>query len=154
MAIKITIYKQKVACDKQKTALVCFWSVKYHTHAFLGLGSAFLGLGKCFSWPGKGTRVIFSLQKHTRAVFLLDHKRSNTTCTLNWPKIWTNLKLSVSGNPKLLSSLNSQYVKIPQYHTHQLYFWSTGNWQSALIQNFQTLMMFSSIHISNNDVYF
>jgi hypothetical protein len=29
-----------VACDKQKTALVCFWSVNYHS---------------CFSWPGKGT---------------------------------------------------------------------------------------------------
>jgi hypothetical protein len=50
MAIKITISKQMVACDKQKTALVCFWSVK---------------------WPKKSTCVIFSLQKHTRAVFLL-----------------------------------------------------------------------------------
>jgi hypothetical protein len=27
MAIKITISKQMVACDQQKTALVCFWSV-------------------------------------------------------------------------------------------------------------------------------
>jgi hypothetical protein len=36
MAIKITISKQMVACDKKKTALVCFWSVKYHTHAFPG----------------------------------------------------------------------------------------------------------------------
>jgi hypothetical protein len=36
MAIKITISQQMVACDKQKTALVCFWSVKYHTRAFLG----------------------------------------------------------------------------------------------------------------------
>jgi hypothetical protein len=27
MAIKITISKQMVACDKKKTALVCFWSV-------------------------------------------------------------------------------------------------------------------------------
>jgi hypothetical protein len=26
MAIKITISKQMVACDKKKTALVCFWS--------------------------------------------------------------------------------------------------------------------------------
>jgi hypothetical protein len=39
MAIKITISKQMVACDKQKTALVCFWSIKYHTRAFLGQGS-------------------------------------------------------------------------------------------------------------------
>jgi hypothetical protein len=37
---KTPISKQMVACDKQKTALVCFWSVKYHTHAFLGLGKA------------------------------------------------------------------------------------------------------------------
>jgi hypothetical protein len=29
-----------VACDKKKTARVCFWSVKYHTRAFLGLGKA------------------------------------------------------------------------------------------------------------------
>jgi hypothetical protein len=29
IAIKITISKQMVACDKQKTALVCFWSAKY-----------------------------------------------------------------------------------------------------------------------------
>jgi hypothetical protein len=40
MAIKITISEQMVACDKQKTALVCFWSVKYHTRAVLGLGKA------------------------------------------------------------------------------------------------------------------
>jgi uncharacterized Zn-finger protein len=40
MAIKITISKQMVACDKQKTALVCFWSVKYHTRVFLGMGKA------------------------------------------------------------------------------------------------------------------
>jgi hypothetical protein len=40
MAIKITISKQMVACDKKKTALVCFWSVKYHIRAFLGLGKA------------------------------------------------------------------------------------------------------------------
>jgi hypothetical protein len=40
MAIKITISKQMVACDKQKTALVCFWSVQYHTCTFLGLGKA------------------------------------------------------------------------------------------------------------------
>jgi hypothetical protein len=34
ITIKITISKQMVACDKQKTALVCFWSVKYHTSKF------------------------------------------------------------------------------------------------------------------------
>jgi hypothetical protein len=36
MAIKITISKQMVACNKKKTALVCFFSEKYHTRAFLG----------------------------------------------------------------------------------------------------------------------
>jgi hypothetical protein len=49
MAIKITISKQMVACDKQKTALVCFWSVKYHTSAF--------------SWPGKGSRAFPGQEK-------------------------------------------------------------------------------------------
>jgi hypothetical protein len=55
MAIKITISKQTVACDKKKTALVCSWSENITLMLFLA---------------EKTTHVIFSLQKHTRAVFL------------------------------------------------------------------------------------
>jgi hypothetical protein len=79
MAIKIIISKQMVACDKHETALLCSWSVKYHTCAFLSLGKA-LDL-RSHAFPSQSTRVIFSLQKHTRAVFLL-YQITNTTD--NW----------------------------------------------------------------------
>jgi hypothetical protein len=57
-----------VACDKQKTALVCFWSVKYHTRAFVCFWSvkyhtrAFLGVGKALVWyfHSNNTLVHFS----------------------------------------------------------------------------------------------
>jgi hypothetical protein len=58
-----------VSCDKQNTALVCFLSgnitlmvfLAWKTHSTCGL----------VGFPGKKTtRVIFSLKKYTRAVFL------------------------------------------------------------------------------------
>jgi hypothetical protein len=61
MAIKITTSKQMVACDKQKTALVCFWSVKYHPHAFLGLGQE---KHSCDIFTPKHTRAVFFIGEH------------------------------------------------------------------------------------------
>jgi hypothetical protein len=60
MAIKITISKQMVACDKQKRALVCFWSVIYQTRAFFGLGNKTLDL-RSRAFPGQ--------EKHSCDIF-------------------------------------------------------------------------------------
>jgi hypothetical protein len=49
-----------VACDKKKTALVCFWSEKYHTRAFLGLGKALDLRSRAFPGQEKHSCDIFT----------------------------------------------------------------------------------------------
>jgi hypothetical protein len=79
MAIKITISKQMVACDKQKPALMCFWSVKYHTHTFL-------------AWPGKGTRPAVSCLSRPRKALVWYFHSKNTLVQFSYSQPEQKLK--------------------------------------------------------------